>query len=70
MLFLVRPAGVKADHPGWEWRLTQLRRDIQRWTGNEAEVIEGGEKDLQAIRRGRLPAGLPEPVVVLRGRDE
>jgi Nucleotidyltransferase domain len=39
-VFVLRPAGVPSDHEGWRSQVTQLERDITRWTGNDTRVLE------------------------------
>ena len=34
------------DSPGWLEQLASLEREATEWTGNDARVLEYGEKDL------------------------
>lgn len=45
-LLLVRRAAVDEDSPGWLEQLASLEREATEWTGNDARVLEYGEKDL------------------------
>lgn len=41
-LFLLRPQRVVYDGPRWRDQVTELERDVTRWTGNDARVLEVG----------------------------
>jgi hypothetical protein len=45
-LLVVRPGGHPADSPVWEAQLGDLERAATGWTGNDARVLELGEREL------------------------
>ena len=44
-LFVVRRDDVPEDDPAWQEQLDRLARNVQRWTGNRAGIVEIGESD-------------------------
>ncbi|MGD9734336.1 MAG: nucleotidyltransferase domain-containing protein [Solirubrobacterales bacterium] len=55
-LFLVRPVGVDSEDESWRKQVEQLAEKIHIWTGNNAGIVELGEKQLSGLRRRRPPA--------------
>ncbi len=52
-LLLVRPKGIAEDDAEWAARRYDLVRLIERWTGNNAQIVEITSAELgDAIRRG------------------
>jgi predicted nucleotidyltransferase len=45
-LFVLRSIGTAADDPLWQEQLADLESNATLWTGNEARVLEYGERDL------------------------
>jgi predicted transcriptional regulator len=54
-LFIVRPAGIAADDPGWRAQIDGLADRVRRWTGNHAGIAEISKKELPQLRRDRPP---------------
>jgi predicted nucleotidyltransferase len=54
-LFVVRPAGVAEDDPGWRQQLDRLADHVHDWTGNHAALSEVSAADLRRLRRERPP---------------
>jgi predicted nucleotidyltransferase len=54
-IFVVRPAGVAEDDPGWREQLEQLSDLIHNWTGNHAAISEVSTADVRRLRRERPP---------------
>jgi hypothetical protein len=70
-LFVVRPATVSPEDPGWRAQLDSLSRDVTRWTGNHAGISEVGEEELPALAANRPPvlADLERDAITLAGPD-
>lgn len=62
-LLLVRPDEVGEDDPAWTAQRHDLTREIRRWSGNDARVVERSMTDLVAA------AASGEDVVVDLRRD-
>jgi hypothetical protein len=45
-LLIVRPAGCDPDEPTWQAQIASLEEQATAWTGNDARVIEYGERQL------------------------
>lgn len=54
-VFVVRPAGVAEDDPGWREQLEQVSDHIRDWTGNNAAISEVSAADVRRLRRERPP---------------
>jgi hypothetical protein len=54
-IFVVRPAGVAGEDPGWREQLERLSDDVHAWTGNRAALSEGSTDDVRRLRRDRPP---------------
>ena len=54
-IFVVRPAGVAEDDPGWREQLEQVSDHIHDWTGNHAAISEVSAGDVRRLRRERPP---------------
>lgn len=65
-LFLLRPAEVAEDQPGWAGDVAELARLGRRWSGNPASIIQAtpdqvadmiarGEPILDSLRRDAIP---------------
>jgi predicted nucleotidyltransferase len=54
-IFVVRPAGVAEDNPGWRDQLGRLADYVHDWTGNHAALSEVSAADVRRLRRERPP---------------
>jgi predicted nucleotidyltransferase/biotin operon repressor len=54
-LLVVRSADVGAEEPQWREQIEQLARDVRRWTGNNAGIVEIAEEELPQLRQDRPP---------------
>lgn len=54
-IFVVRPAGVAEDDPGWREQLERLSDHVHDWTGNHAAISEVSVADVRRLRRERPP---------------
>jgi predicted nucleotidyltransferase len=54
-IFVVRPAGVAEDDPGWREQLERLSDHVHAWTGNHAAISEVSAADVRRLRRERPP---------------
>ncbi len=54
-VFVVRPAGVAEDDPGWRQQLERLADHVHDWTGNHAALSEVSAADVRRLRRERPP---------------
>lgn len=70
-LFIVRPEGVDAEDATWRNQLDELGRDVGRWTGNHAGIVELSADDLADLRRRRPPVlkELDADAITLAGPD-
>lgn len=55
-LFLVRPIEVEAEDELWRKQVEELAEQVYGWTGNNAGIVELGERQLAGLRRRRPPA--------------
>lgn len=58
-VFLVRPDGVAEDDERWARGVDALREAVERWTGNDVQILELGEREARA-----LPVDDPDSTVV------
>lgn len=54
-IFIVRPAGVAEDDPGWRQQLERLADHVHDWTGNNAALSEVSAADVRRLRHERPP---------------
>jgi predicted nucleotidyltransferase len=54
-IFLVRPAEVSEEDPGWREQLERLSDHVHAWTGNHAAISEVSSPDVRRLRRERPP---------------
>lgn len=54
-IFVVRPAGVAEDDPGWRAQLERLSDHVHDWTGNRAALSEVSAANVRRLRRERPP---------------
>jgi DNA-binding transcriptional ArsR family regulator len=54
-LLVVRRASMDAEHPIWRAQLDDLRRNVERWTGNHAGISELGEEEIAGLAAERPP---------------
>src|ERR1700742_795782 len=55
-LFLVRPIRVDPEDESWREQVEQLAERVYGWTGNNAGIVELGERQLPGLGRRRPPA--------------
>jgi predicted nucleotidyltransferase len=69
-IFVVRPADVAEDDPGWREQLERLSDHIQDWTGNHAAISEVSAADVRRLRRENPPVvnELRRDAITLAGR--
>lgn len=58
-LFVVRPKGVERENSRWREQLDLLARQVERWTGNRAGIVEVGKAEIPRLRKEKPPI-LPE----------
>ncbi|MGN6274528.1 MAG: nucleotidyltransferase domain-containing protein [Solirubrobacterales bacterium] len=70
-LFVVRPRKVDREDPRWREQLDLLARQVQRWTGNRAGIVEVGEEDLPRLRKEEPPilAELRKDAIAVAGSE-
>ena len=68
-LLVLRPSSVPEDASDWTAQISTLEDHIQRWTGNEANVIEYGEHEFSALveARDRLVDALRADAITIAG---
>lgn len=54
-VFLVRPREVEEDDEEWRGLVEFLAESIERWTGNDAGIVEFAESGLGKLRQRRPP---------------
>jgi predicted nucleotidyltransferase len=54
-IFVVRPAEVSEEDPGWREQLERLSDHVRDWTGNHAALSEVSAADVRRLRRERPP---------------
>lgn len=54
-IFVVRPADVSEEDPGWREQLDRLVDRVHRWTGNNAALSEISAADVPRLRREQPP---------------
>ena len=54
-IFVVRPADVLENDPGWRGQLDVLSDHVYHWTGNHAGLAEVSAADIRRLRRQRPP---------------
>lgn len=50
-LFVIRPKGVEEEDGAWRAQVSELVDLVHDWTGNEASVVEYGERELGRLER-------------------
>ncbi|MGD0454086.1 MAG: nucleotidyltransferase domain-containing protein [Solirubrobacteraceae bacterium] len=60
-LLIVRPADCEPDEPVWLEQLSKLQAHASAWTGNDARILEFGERE--------LIDGEPQQVLIEAARD-
>jgi predicted nucleotidyltransferase len=70
-ILVVRPTSVDDEHPIWRAQLDNLRRNVERWTGNHAGISELSEEEVARLAAGRAPIvdDLERDGVTLAGID-
>jgi DNA-binding Lrp family transcriptional regulator len=59
-LFLLRPAGIAADHPAWDAQVNALADRATAWTGNDTRVLQIGIDELEDVDE---PGGVLDDVL-------
>jgi predicted nucleotidyltransferase len=54
-IFVVRPAHVEEETPGWRSQVERLVENVRSWTGNHVVVIEQDEAEARRLRRAKPP---------------
>jgi DNA-binding transcriptional ArsR family regulator len=54
-IFVVRPAEVSEEDPGWREQVGRLSDHVHAWTGNHAAISEISASDVRRLRRERPP---------------
>ncbi|HLI31594.1 MAG TPA: nucleotidyltransferase domain-containing protein [Solirubrobacteraceae bacterium] len=70
-LFVVRSTRVSEDDARWREQLDELVTRIQRWTGNQANIVEAAETEIPRIRRlkRRIVDDLRSDAILLGGSE-
>jgi predicted nucleotidyltransferase len=68
-LLLVRPSDVTDDDQTWREQVAQLKKRIQQWTGNYAQVIEMSGQDVVRLGEDERPivTAIRTDAIVLHG---
>jgi hypothetical protein len=59
-VFLLRPAGISADHPAWDAQVTVLADRATAWTGNDTRILQIGIDELGDVDE---PGGVLDDVL-------
>jgi predicted nucleotidyltransferase/predicted transcriptional regulator len=54
-VFLVRPKAIAEDQGEWRGLVEHLAESIERWTGNDAGIVELPESELAKLRKRHPP---------------
>ncbi|MGN6203242.1 MAG: nucleotidyltransferase domain-containing protein [Solirubrobacterales bacterium] len=54
-LLVIRPKKVKSENPRWREQLDLLARQVRRWTGNPAGIVEVGKGEIPQLREEAPP---------------
>lgn len=54
-LFIVRPESVRREDPLWQEQLDLLARQVERWTGNPARIVDLGKAEIPRLRKEKPP---------------
>ena len=70
-LLVVRPGEVEDDNATWRTQLADLKDQIQRWTGNYAQIVELTDEDVVQLDKDEraIVAALRSDAVVLHGSE-
>lgn len=70
-LFVVRPKQVEREDPSWREQLDLLARQVQRWTGNPAGIVEVGREEIPRLRKEEPPilAELRRDAITIAGSE-
>ncbi len=78
-VFAVRPDSISDDDPQWRKQLDDLAQNIERWTGNRANIAEAAETEIEnllaedrpivaELRADAIGIDGPDISTLLRGR--
>jgi predicted nucleotidyltransferase len=70
-LLLIRPSDVTDDDQTWREQVAQLKKRIQQWTGNYAQVIEMSDQDVVRLGEDERPivTAIRTDAIVLHGEE-
>lgn len=70
-LFVVRPRGVEREEPQWREQLDLLAKKVERWTGNQAGIVEVGKEEISRLRKEDPPilAELRRDAITVAGAE-
>jgi predicted nucleotidyltransferase len=70
-LLVIRPGDVADDDATWRAQLADLKDQVQRWTGNHAQIVELTGKEVIRLGKEERPiiAALRSDAVVLHGSE-
>jgi predicted nucleotidyltransferase len=70
-LLLIRPSEVTDDDQTWREQVAQLKKRIQQWTGNYAQVIEMSDQDVVRLGEDERPivTAIRTDAIVLHGEE-
>lgn len=70
-LLVIRPGDVADDNATWRAQLADLKDQIQRWTGNHAQIVELTDEEIIRLGKEERPivAALRSDAVVLHGSE-
>ncbi len=70
-LFVVRPARIHDDHPGWAEDLARLSASVRLWSGNAAAIVQASPAEVSAMtdRQEPIVESLRRDAVLLFGSD-
>lgn len=70
-LLVVRPQGVEREEPQWREQLDLLAQKVERWTGNQAGIVEVGKEEIPRLHKEDPPilAELRTDAVTVAGAD-
>jgi len=54
-LLVVRPKKVGRENPHWREQVDLLARQVRRWTGNPAGIVEVGKEEVARLRKEEPP---------------
>lgn len=70
-LLVIRPSDVTEDNETWRAQLADLKDQIQRWTGNHAQIVELTDEEVVRLRSDKraIVSALRSDALVLHGPE-